>query len=197
MAMSRRKRSALFSDLSVQFRPTVAPSHRDEELVRSGAAEMLSDAGYIVLQASFGYETASLLTKHQDIKVHITNYAMPGMICAELARHAHPTQCLATRSRHHWLRFNGWKVALDIPRLPKPFGQAELVDAVSKLLEHASVDSDVVDDLTSSDGAETPLSIVPREWRVFFRGARSSYVARGVAAIQMHRVSTVVPRAID
>lgn len=116
----------------------------DEELVRSGTAEMLSDAGYTVLQASSGYEALAMLTKHRDIKVLITDYAMPGMTGAELAR-----QAVQFNASLPVLMITGFastdgRVAVDIPRLSKPFGQAELVEAVGKLLEHAQISSDAV-----------------------------------------------------
>jgi len=116
----------------------------DEELVRSGTAEMLSDAGYIVLQASSGYEALAMLARHQNIKALITDYAMPGMTGAELARQAAQFNPSLPVLMITGFASTDGKVAVDIPRLSKPFGQAELVEALGKLLEHAQISSDAV-----------------------------------------------------
>lgn len=109
----------------------------DEELVRSGTAEMLSDAGYRVLQASSAHEAIAMLTKHRDIKALITDYAMPGMTGAELARRAAQLNASLPILLITGFASTDGKVALDVPRLSKPFGQAELVEAVGRLLERA------------------------------------------------------------
>ena len=113
----------------------------DEELVRSGTAEMLSDAGYTVLQASSGYEAIAILSKHRDIKALITDYAMPGMTGAELARQAAKLNDALPVLMITGFASTDGKFSIDIPRLSKPFGQTELVEAVGKLLERTQISS--------------------------------------------------------
>ena len=51
----------------------------DEELVRVGTADMLTEVGYIVTQASSGYQALRLLEQGLDIEVLVTDFAMLGM----------------------------------------------------------------------------------------------------------------------
>lgn len=109
----------------------------DEELVRLGTAEMLAEAGYIVRQASSGWEALSILAKDDAIGMLITDYAMPGMTGVELAR-----QIALLRPGLPVLMITGFASMNDtsaegVPRLSKPFRQRELIDAVSTLLDTA------------------------------------------------------------
>jgi signal transduction histidine kinase/CheY-like chemotaxis protein len=109
----------------------------DEELVRHGTAEMLSNAGYVVQQVASGYEALAMLAKGTEVRALITDYAMPGMTGIELAR-----QARQLRPSLPVLMITGF-AALDeqaagsLPRLSKPFRQAELVDTLAALLEPA------------------------------------------------------------
>ncbi|MDG2536379.1 ATP-binding protein [Dyella jiangningensis] len=116
----------------------------DEELVRSVAAEMLSDAGYTVLQASSGYEAIAVLGKHPEIKALITDYAMPGLTGAELARQVAKLDPALPILMITGFAATDGKIAIKTPRLSKPFGQAELVRAVDSLLEHSQRNLDAV-----------------------------------------------------
>lgn len=109
----------------------------DEELVRAGTAEMLSDAGYVVRQASSGRQALSLLRDGLQVEALVTDYAMPGMTGAQLAREA-----ALLRPRLPVLMITGFaslndQSIIDLPRLPKPFRQNELTDALADLLERA------------------------------------------------------------
>ena len=63
-----------------------APSHprvlvvEDEPLLRMFNADMLSDAGFEVLEASDADEALRLLEMHHDIAVVFTDVEMPGLI---------------------------------------------------------------------------------------------------------------------
>jgi PAS domain S-box-containing protein len=109
----------------------------DEELVRRGTAEMLSDVGYIVQEAASGHEALALLAKGINVTLLITDYAMPGMTGVELAR-----QVRQLRPGLPVLMITGFtamdgQVVHDLPRLSKPFRQTELLDAVANLLKRA------------------------------------------------------------
>src|SRR5262249_10485932 len=50
----------------------------DDEVVRALAAELLSDAGFQVLEASNGEEALSLLESESNVRVLFTDINMPG-----------------------------------------------------------------------------------------------------------------------
>lgn len=107
----------------------------DEELVRSGTAEMLIDAGYLVRQASSGHQALALLRDGLDVAVLITDYAMPGMTGAQLA-----SEAVQLRPALPVLVITGFaslndNTVIDLPRLSKPFRQVELADVLADLLE--------------------------------------------------------------
>jgi PAS domain S-box-containing protein len=107
----------------------------DEDLVRSGTADMLAEAGYRVTEASSGYQALELLKAGLAAEVLITDYAMPGMTGADLAREA-----LSLRPSLQVLLITGYATVSDreasgLPRLPKPFRQARLAAAVDELLQ--------------------------------------------------------------
>ena len=106
----------------------------DEELVRAGTAEMLADLGYDVVQASSGADCLGLLRSGTEPDLLITDYLMPGINGVELIQEARRL-------------VPGLKVALitgystiaegpgaSVPRLAKPYRQADLADFVAELL---------------------------------------------------------------
>jgi CheY-like chemotaxis protein len=107
----------------------------DEELVRTGIAAMLTEVGYQVSEAGSAYEALDLLNDGLAIEVLITDYAMPGMTGAELARAAR-----SLKPDLHVLLITGYaavsdREAGDLRRLAKPFGQARLVAAIDELFK--------------------------------------------------------------
>ena len=111
----------------------------DEELVRVGTADMLTEVGYIVTQASSGYQALRLLEEGLDIEALVTDFAMPGMTGAELAHEA-----LTLRPDLQVLLITGYDMGAEqatsgLPRLAKPFRQADLVEAVADLLRNRKV----------------------------------------------------------
>ena len=107
----------------------------DEELVRTGIAAMLTEVGYQVREAGSAYEALDLLNDGLAIEVLITDYAMPGMTGAELARAAR-----SLKPDLHVLLITGYAAvsdheAGDLRRLAKPFGQARLVAAIDELFK--------------------------------------------------------------
>jgi signal transduction histidine kinase len=111
----------------------------DEDLVRAGAADMLTEAGYTVEEASSGYRAVQLLRGGLRPDAVVTDYAMPGMSGAELAREvrkAAPGVPVLMITGYATLTD---REAGDLPRLSKPFRQADLVSAVEGIMETASV----------------------------------------------------------
>jgi CheY-like chemotaxis protein len=110
----------------------------DEDLVRAGAADMLTEAGYSVEEASSGYRAVQLLKAGLRPDAVVTDYAMPGMNGAELAREVRKVAPGAPV-----LMITGYatltdREAGDLPRLAKPFRQNDLVSAVEELMQTAA-----------------------------------------------------------
>ena len=106
----------------------------DEELVRRGTAEMLRDMGHRVTEAEGGAEALVTLGAQQDIELVVTDYKMPRMDGAELAR-----RLREARPRMPILLISGYTGVADpiegLPRLNKPFGLAELADGLRRATE--------------------------------------------------------------
>lgn len=103
----------------------------DEMLVREGTAEMLRDLGHTVHEASGGAEALAKLVKHEGIEAVVTDYMMPRMSGAELAR-----QIAVTHPRMPVLVVTGYAggdLDLGLPQLAKPFRQVDLSAALERL----------------------------------------------------------------
>jgi signal transduction histidine kinase len=128
----------------LETRPLIAaPRHAtillvdDEELVRIGTSEMLGELGYKVIEANSGAEALRLLRGGEQPDLMITDYLMPGMNGVELIEHARP---LAPAMEA--MLITGYSTIAEgpgasIPRLGKPFRQADLAEFVADLLEPA------------------------------------------------------------
>ena len=106
----------------------------DEEIVRVGTAEMIRDLGHTVQEASSGDEALARLEAGLSPDVVITDYKMPRMDGAELARRlaeSHPQVPV--------LLITGYtgttEDTLQLPRLSKPFGQAGIANALAALVD--------------------------------------------------------------
>jgi CheY-like chemotaxis protein len=105
----------------------------DEDLVRTGTAEMLRDIGHEVHEASGGAKALGLLAAGTPIDVVVTDYMMPRMNGAELAsqvkaRNAAMPVMIVTG-------YAGGDLDLGLPQLAKPFRQADLAAALDRLVE--------------------------------------------------------------
>jgi signal transduction histidine kinase/CheY-like chemotaxis protein len=132
----------------VETRPLVAARHRatillvdDEELVRVGTSDMLCDLGYDVIQASSGAEAISLIRGGQQPDLLITDYLMPGMNGVELVNQARDL-----RPAMNALLITGYSNIAEgpgasLPRLAKPFRQADLAQHVADLLAPSGSDT--------------------------------------------------------
>ena len=106
----------------------------DEDLVRTGTAEMLGDLGYEVVQASSGAEALRMLRSGIEVDLMITDFLMPGMNGVALVEHA-----TALARDMKVLLVTGYSTIAEgpgahIPRLGKPYRQAELSRRVADLL---------------------------------------------------------------
>jgi CheY-like chemotaxis protein len=103
----------------------------DEELVGMSTADMLSDFGYVVVEAASAEEALRLIEeRHFDVLV--TDHLMPGVNGTDLAR-----QLQAAKSGVPVLLVPGYAehegVAPNLPRLTKPFRKDELASSLAQL----------------------------------------------------------------
>ena len=104
----------------------------DEELVRMSTADMLTDLGYHVIEANSAEQALQLLDEGAAPDLLITDHLMPGMSGARLA--------LEVRARMPGLPIlivSGYaeaeEIAPDLPRLTKPFRNADLAQSLAGL----------------------------------------------------------------
>jgi CheY-like chemotaxis protein/two-component sensor histidine kinase len=104
----------------------------DEDLVRMSTADMLIDLGYDVTEADSGEEALRLMTEVGPPDLLVTDHLMPGMSGVDLARKA-----LQLKLDLPILIVSGYAevdgIAPDLPRLTKPFRNAELAERLAQL----------------------------------------------------------------
>jgi CheY-like chemotaxis protein len=107
----------------------------DEPLLRMDAIEMISAAGYEVLEASSADEAVRLLETHFDIAIVFTDIEMPGSmdglkLAAAVRRRWPPIQIIAT-SGHVDIRSG------DLPEggefLPKPYTPSQVLGLIGEM----------------------------------------------------------------
>lgn len=106
----------------------------DDPIILLNTATVLADMGHHVLQADSGEEALALLQEH-EVDLLLTDYAMPRMTGGELVDRA-----LQANSDLRVIVASGYAdlpdgKTLDVPRLPKPFTDAELADAIAEAAE--------------------------------------------------------------
>jgi PAS domain S-box-containing protein len=104
----------------------------DDALVLQSAAALLEDLGHRVLQANSGQEALSVLEKHPEIEILITDHAMPKMTGAELAtviQKQRPALGIVLATGYAELPAD---LVANLTRLAKPFTQNDLEAAISK-----------------------------------------------------------------
>ena len=109
----------------------------DEELVREGTAEMLRDLGHTVHEARGGAEALARLADGLKVDAVISDYLMPRMNGAELARRLgelHPELPILIITG-----YAGSGLELQQPQLAKPFRQADLAAALDALVAPGNV----------------------------------------------------------
>jgi signal transduction histidine kinase/ActR/RegA family two-component response regulator len=104
----------------------------DEELVRTATAEMIRDLGHSVVEATGAAEALARLDHGLKVDAVVTDYMMPGIDGGELSR-----RILQSRPGTPVLLITGYagptEDMVDLPRLAKPFGQAEIAAALEEL----------------------------------------------------------------
>ena len=106
----------------------------DEDLVRQATSEMLREMGHRVIEAGSGRAALVQFIDNPDLDLLITDYLMPGMRGSELAAEIH-----RRRPGLPALLLTGYAnlalgEATGIPRLAKPFREADLARQVASLL---------------------------------------------------------------
>lgn len=109
----------------------------DDALINIGTVDMVQDLGYRAVEAYSGSEALDILARNSEVGVIITDYAMPGMTGLELADRAR-----ALRPGLPVLLATGYGElpngdVSDLPRLTKPFQQADLVTYLKSVLAGA------------------------------------------------------------
>jgi CheY-like chemotaxis protein/two-component sensor histidine kinase len=104
----------------------------DEELVRMSTADMLADLGFAVVEAASAEEALRLLDGGLSADILVTDHLMPGMNGTDLAR-----MVLSNTPQVRVLIVSGYAeiegVDVDLPRLTKPFRNADLAAKLSEL----------------------------------------------------------------
>ena len=117
-------------------RPATVLLIDDEELVRVGTAEMLMDLGYAVVQVGSGAEALGILRSGAvQIDMIVSDHLMPVMNGADVV-----TEARRVKPDIPALLVTGYAnfphgVGIDLPRLTKPFRQAELASRIAELFE--------------------------------------------------------------
>ena len=106
----------------------------DDALVAMSTAMMLEDLGHHVIEANSGPAALEVLKEAPVIDLLLTDHAMPGMTGMELAQRAR-----TLRPELPILLTTGYAelpggVGIPLPRLNKPYQQAQLAAELAKLL---------------------------------------------------------------
>jgi PAS domain S-box-containing protein len=112
----------------------------DEFLVRTSTADMLTELGYTVLEASSAAAALRMIDRGDAFDILVTDHLMPGMNGVDLVR--------AVRARRPDVRallVSGYSerelvVDVDLPRLTKPYREEELAASLARLVAQGSAD---------------------------------------------------------
>jgi len=131
-------------DAPAELRQPIARSCRvlvvdDDALILASTTEMLEDLGHVVIEASSAARALDVLRLGARVDLVITDQVMPVMTGLELAGHM----------RQHWpdipvVLASGYADLPDsgdlpVPRLAKPYQQAELAACITKALREGKV----------------------------------------------------------
>ena len=109
----------------------------DDPLIAMSTVDMLEDLGHVVIEANSGQRALEIIDVRRDIDLMMTDQAMPGMTGIQLAeivrlKRPHMPVLLATG----YTDLPTSKLA-NLPRLAKPYQQAQLQAEIEKLLDIA------------------------------------------------------------
>jgi signal transduction histidine kinase/DNA-binding response OmpR family regulator len=107
----------------------------DDPLIAMSTVDMLEDLGHVVIEANSGKRALEIIDAGRDIDLMMTDQAMPGMTGIQLAeivraKRPHLPVLLATG----YTDLPTSKLA-NLPRLSKPYHQAQLQAEIEKLLD--------------------------------------------------------------
>jgi PAS domain S-box-containing protein len=110
----------------------------DDGLVLTNTATMLEDLGHDVLEAGSGEEALHIFGRSNSIDLVITDQVMPGITGAELAR-----KIRAINPKLSVVLASGFvelpeQLEMNLPRLNKPFMQADLAKVIATLFSHSA-----------------------------------------------------------
>ncbi|MGO4408566.1 MULTISPECIES: PAS domain S-box protein [unclassified Brevundimonas] len=106
----------------------------DDDLVLVNTTAMLDDLGHAVIAARSGAEALRALGNRPDIDLIVTDEMMPGMTGSELAaavRQRRPDLPVLLATGYADLDPDSSALRVSLPRLSKPFSQAQLAKAVA------------------------------------------------------------------
>jgi|SRR5580692_1300213 CheY-like chemotaxis protein len=107
----------------------------DESLLRLNAVDMLTDAGYVVLEAVNADEAIAILEKRADISLVFTDVNMPGTMdglkLVQAIRKRWPPVLLIVTSGKHTLR--GGELPSGGRYIPKPYSNEQVLSVVAQL----------------------------------------------------------------
>lgn len=106
----------------------------DDALIAMSTVDMLEDLGHEVIEANTGETALAILSENPSIDLLITDYSMPKMNGAQLARAAREL-----RLQLPILLATGYAemppgAGIDLPRIGKPYLQAQLAAEINKLM---------------------------------------------------------------
>ncbi|MBO9100792.1 response regulator [Rhizobium sp. K1/93] len=106
----------------------------DDALIAMASVDMLEDLGHEVVEANSGADALKYLESGNTFDLMITDYSMPGMTGAELAkavREKVPGMPILIATGYADLPAGS---GMDLPRLGKPYTQAQLAAEIGKVL---------------------------------------------------------------
>ena len=109
----------------------------DDPLIAMSTVDMLEDLGHVVIEAHSGQRALEIIDGRGDIDLMMTDQAMPGMTgiqLAEIVRSKRPELPVLLATGYTDLPAS--KLA-NLPRLAKPYQQAQLQAEIEKLLDTA------------------------------------------------------------
>lgn len=107
----------------------------DDALINMNTVDMVEDLGHKALEAYSGKQALEILASDAHVDALITDYAMPGMTGVELAekaRELRPDLPVLLATGYADLPSG---TTTDLPRLAKPYHQADLATQIGKLLQ--------------------------------------------------------------
>lgn len=109
----------------------------DDALIALSTVDMLEDLGHTVIEANSAKEALDIINTGRPIDLLITDHVMPGMTglqLAEIVRNKHPKLPILLATGYAEMPEGA---SLQLPRLSKPYQQAQLDEHVTRLLSQA------------------------------------------------------------